>query len=131
MHKLILVMFAIAAMFSTGLSQQDTSSPQMDDMQNMGRAPDAPNGIGRADVRVFDESGQPVQGANVKLESTRTDGFFCESWNTTNEKGVAVLPPIHMGSLRFIVKAKGYQTQKLAIPASSLSQPVRVTLVRK
>lgn len=131
MRKLILVALITIATCGAGLAQQVNMSQNTDGIPNMGRAPDAPNGIGRADVRVFDQNGQPVKGAFVKLESTRTDGFFCESWNTTDDKGVAVLPPIHMGSIRLIVKTKGFQTQKITVPTSSLSDPVRVTLVHK
>jgi hypothetical protein len=29
------------------------------------------------------------------------------------------------------IKAKGYKTQEIEVPASSLNEPVRVTLVRK
>jgi hypothetical protein len=36
-----------------------------------------------------------------------------------------------MGKLKLVVKAKGYQTQKLEVDASALSEPVRVTLARK
>jgi hypothetical protein len=97
----------------------------------MGKAPKVPDGIGRLDVRVFDEAGNPVGKAFIKLESNRSDGFFCESWNTTNDKGVAVLPPIHMGKLTMIVKAKGYGTYKVDVDPKNLDEPVRVTLARK
>src|SRR5205085_9708314 len=73
----------------------------------------------------------PVNGAFAKLESRRTDGFFCESWSPTNDRGVAVLPPIHMGKLMLIVKAKGYQTIKIEVPTDSLSEPIHVTLHKK
>jgi len=36
-----------------------------------------------------------------------------------------------MGNLKFKVKAKGYRTQEIEVPASSLNEPVRVTMVRK
>jgi len=88
-------------------------------------------GAGRADVRVFDESGNPIRNAYVKLESTRSDGFFCESWNNTDEHGLAGLPPLHMGSLKLKVKAKGYRTQELEVLAADLGNPVRVTLKKK
>ena len=101
------------------------------DTQNMGKAPTVPNGIGRLDARVFDGEGNPVKDAKVELESNRTDGYICEAWNTTDERGVAVLPPTHMGRLKLIVKAKGYKTQKLIVPASELNEPVRVTLLKK
>ncbi len=139
MRKLFISVIIIAATFILALAQQPqplsqdsaTAMQKTDETPNMGRAPKEHNGIGRADVRVFDENGNPVSNANVKLESTRTDGFFCESFAATGAKGVAVLPPIHMGRLKLIVKAKGFQTQKIDVPTSSLSDPVRVTLVRK
>ncbi|CDM67003.1 carboxypeptidase-like regulatory domain-containing protein [Pyrinomonas methylaliphatogenes] len=99
-----------------------------EEIPNMGRAPDRPNGIGRLDLRVFDEDGHPISKAYVKLESNRTDGFFCEAWGYSDARGVAVLPPLHMGRLKIIVKARGCKAQTLEIPASALAQPVRVTL---
>lgn len=129
MSKFLISLFLVAATFSVGLAQdqsQNDSNPP-----SRGLAPKVENGIGRADVRIVDENGNPVKDASVKLESTRSDGFFCESWDNTNQHGVAVLPPIHMGNLKFKVKAKGYKTQEIAVPASSLNEPIRVTLVRK
>ncbi|MCA1616716.1 MAG: hypothetical protein LC800_22015, partial [Acidobacteria bacterium] len=41
-----------------------------------------------------------------------------------DERGVAVLPPIHMGRLRLVVKAKGYENQKLDLDANTLGDPV-------
>jgi hypothetical protein len=133
MRKLFITALIIAASFSLSLgqSQQGGSSPSNDDIPNMGRAPSQPNGIGRLDLRVEDENGKPVYSAFVKLESNRSDGYFCESWNSTNDKGVAVLPPIHMGKLTLIVKAKGYQTIKMELPTDSLSEPVHITLHKK
>ena len=131
MRKLLIAALIITASFSVGLSQDTTSSQATDETQNMGQAPTQPNGIGRLDLRVLDETGSPIRGAYAKLESTRSDGYFCESWNSTNERGVSVLPPIHMGSLKLTVKAKGYRTQKLDLAPGSLGEPVRVTLVRK
>ena len=127
MSKFLISLFLMAATFSVGLAQ----SQNPNDPPNMGAAPKEANGIGRLDARVVDEDGNPVKGVRVKLESMRTDGFFCESWNDTDERGVAVLPPIHMGTLKLKVKAKGYKTTEIEVPASSLNEPVRVTLVRK
>lgn len=129
---LALLTFAVAVFAGPlpSFAQNPASSPT-EEIPNMGRAPKEPNGIGRLDLRVFDEEGRPVKNAYAKLESTRTDGFFCESWGYTDARGVAVLPPLHMGRLKLIVKAPGYQKQTLTIPASNLSEPVRVTLVRK
>ena len=101
------------------------------DIPNQGRAPSQPNGIGRLDARVFDEAGNPVRGVYLKLESERSDGYFCESWNSTDDRGVATLPPIHMGRLRLVVKAKGYENQKLDVDPSTLGEPLRITLRKK
>jgi hypothetical protein len=126
MRKLFLATLVIAASFSIVAAQQPSS-----DIPNMGKAPTQPNGIGRLDARVFDEAGNPVRGAYLKLESERTDGYFCESWNSSDERGVSVLPPLHMGNLKLIVKAKGYETQKINVPTDSLNEPFRITLVKK
>ena len=132
MRKLFLATFVIIATFSVAAAQDAAaSSPNQSDIPNMGKAPTQPNGIGRLDARVFDDAGNPVRGASLKLESERTDGYFCESWNSSDARGVAVLPPLHMGNLKLIVKAKGYETQKINVDASTLGQPFRVTLVKK
>ena len=129
MSKLFSALLIIAATFGIALSQE--RSPENNQPRNQGIAPKVPNGIGRADVRVFDEKGNPIRNAYVKLESTRTDGFFCESWGDTNDDGAIALPPIHMGSLKLKVKAKGYRQQELEVPADELGDPVRVTLKKK
>ena len=129
MSKFLIALVLLAATFSVGLAQNQSQNPN--DPPNMGAAPKTENGVGRLDLRVVDEDGNPVRNAFAKLESTRTDGFFCESWNDTDERGVAVLPPIHMGTLKLKVKAKGFKTMEIEVPASSLNEPVRVTLVRK
>lgn len=122
----LIIALACSAGFAQGPSSQDKNEPP-----SQGIAPKVENGMGRADVRVFDENGNPIRNANVKLESTRTDGFFCESWGGTDARGMIALPPIHMGSLRLKVKAKGYRPQELNVPTSELSDPVRVTLKKK
>lgn len=128
MSKFLAAIVLVAAAFSAAVAQesQDLTNPP-----SKGVAPKVENGIGRADVRVVDENGNPLRNVYVKLESTRTDGYFCESWNDSDEHGVAVLPAIHMGSLKLIVKAKGYKKLELEVPASSLNEPVRVTMIRK
>jgi hypothetical protein len=133
MRKLFIAALIIAASFSLSLGQgqQDTSAQNNTDTPNMGRAPSQPNGIGRLDLRIVDEDGNALKGAFAKLESRRSDGFFCESWNSSDNRGIAVLPPIHMGTLTLVIKAKGYQTIKMDVPADSLSEPVRVTLHKK
>ena len=42
-----------------------------------------------------------------------------------------MLPPIHMGSLKLKIKAKGYQSQEIEVPADQLGDPVRITLKKK
>src|SRR5882762_10290681 len=129
MTKILSLIFIIVASFSIALAQEPTRNN--DTVPSHGLAPKVPNGIGRADVRVYDEKGNPIRNAYVKLESTRSDGFFCESWGETDENGVITLLPIHMGSLKFKVKAKGFRPQELDVPADNLGVPVQVTLKKK
>ena len=132
MRKFFIVALIVAASFSASLAQtQEGGSQNASDIPNMGRAPKEINGVGRLDLRIVDEDGNPVKGAYAHLESERTDGYFCESWNSSDERGVAVLPPIHMGKLTLKVKAKGYATQKIEISLDSLNEPVRVVLHKK
>lgn len=125
--------FAASAAAQSNASQPSnpTSTRPQSDIPNMGRAPSAVNGIGRLDARVVDQDGRPVPGVFLRLESERTDGFFCESWNTSDANGVAVLPPLHMGHLHLVVKAKGYKDEKLDVDPSVLGEPYRVTLQKK
>jgi len=129
MTKVLSLLLVIIAAFSVALAQGPTRTS--DQPASQGIAPKEPNGIGRADVRVFDENGNAIKNAYVKLESTRTDGFFCESWGDTDAHGLVALPPIHMGALKLKVKAKGYRSEELEVPASELGNPVRVTLKKK
>jgi len=133
MRKFFLVIALTVLAASTGLAQgtavTKTSDPQP--IPNMGHAPARPDGIGRLDLRVFDADGNPIKGAEARLSSKRPGGFLCESWNTTDARGVAVLPPLHIGTLKLVVKARGYQTQVVNVAASELDQPVKVTLSRK
>ena len=132
MRKFFIAALMVAASFSADLAQgQEGTLQGSNEIPNMGRAPKEINGIGRLDLRIVDEDGNAVKGAYAHLESERTDGYFCESWNSSDERGVAVLPPIHMGKLTLKIKAKGYATQKIEIPLDSLSEPVRITMHRK
>jgi len=129
MSKVLSILLILIATTAVAFGQEPARNS--DDPPSTGIAPKVENGIGRADVRVRDEKGNPIKDAYVKLESTRTDGFFCESWNNTDEHGLAGLPPIHMGTLKLKIKAKGYQTVELEVPADQLGEPVRVTLKKK
>jgi len=130
MSKVLLILLMLIATAAIAFAQEPTRTSN-DEPPSTGVAPKTENGIGRADVRVRDEQGNPIKDAYVKLESTRTDGFFCESWNNTDEHGLAGLPPIHMGSLKLKIKAKGYHSVELEVPADQLGDPVRVMLKKK
>jgi hypothetical protein len=129
MSKVLSGLLIIVAAFAIALAQEPNRNSE--NPASQGIAPKVPNGVGRADVRVFDEQGNPIKDAYVKLESTRTDGFFCESWDNTDSRGIAVLPPIHMGSLKFKVKAKGFKPKEVELPTEELNEPVRVVLQKK
>jgi hypothetical protein len=137
MRKLLIAALIIIATFSSALAQDETTTapdqPKIPTEQilKMGRAPSAIDGVGRAIVVVKDADGNPVRKAYVHLYSTRSDGFLCESWAWTNEDGVVMLPPLHMGQLKFKIKADGFQKSTTEVNASSLSEPVRITLVAK
>ena len=129
MSKVLSVLLIVFA--TSGIAFSQKASPNSDNPTSQGIAPKVINGIGRADVRVFDENGNPIRNAYVKLESTRSDGFFCESWGDTDERGIIALLPIHMGSLKLKIKAKGYHSTMLDVPTEQLAEPVRVTLKKK
>src|SRR3954469_25684372 len=104
MRKLIIAAILVASAFGA-------ASAQTGDIPNMGHAPKQADGVGRLDLPIVDENGNPVQGVRADLKSKRPGGFLCESWNWTDAHGVAVLPPLHMGKLTLKLSAKGYQTQ--------------------
>lgn len=130
MRKLFLVTLMILAA-TVGAFAQGGVAQGGNEIPNMGRAPSEADGLGRLDLRVVDEAGNPVEGVQALLESKRAGGFVCESWNSTDARGVSVLPPLHMGKLKLTLKAKGFETQKIQVFASDLNEPVRVTMVRK
>ena len=130
MRKLIFATLLIAATSGAAFAQ-DGGQSNSNDIPNLGRAPKQADGVGRLDLRVVDEDGNPIKGVRADLQSNRSGGFLCESWNWTDARGVSVLPPLHMGKLSLKLTAKGYETQKLEINASDLDQPVRVVLHKK
>jgi hypothetical protein len=125
MRRLFIATLLVVSAFGAASAQTGNEVP------NMGRAPNQADGVGRLDLRVVDQDGNPVQGVRADLQSKRGGGFLCESWNWTDARGVSVLPPLHMGQLTLKLSAKGFQTQKVTVDAASLDQPVRVTLVKK
>src|SRR5437763_16610070 len=128
MSKVLSALFVVLAALPFSVPQDQNRN---DDPPSAGVAPKTINGVGRADVRVYDEQGNPIKDAYVKLESSRTDGFFCESWNNTDSRGLASLPPLHMGNLNCKIKSKGYLSQELIIPFGDLREPIRVTMKHK
>ncbi len=132
MRKFLVSALIILSLFAAALAQGGVNqTPDMGDELRLGHAPSQPNGIGRAVVQVFDEQGNPVQGAYLKLQSIWGDDNLCESYGWTNQRGVLAMLPIHMGTLKLKVKAKGFKTQELDVNPSTLGEPLHVTLTRK
>jgi hypothetical protein len=131
MRKLIFATLLIAATSGAAFAQTGGQSANNNDIPNMGRAPKQADGVGRLDLRVVDENGNPVKGVRADLQSQRSGGFLCESWNWTDVRGVSVLPPLHMGKLSLKLSAKGFETQKLEINTADLDQPVRIVMHTK
>lgn len=125
MRRLFIATLLVVSAFGAASAQTNNEVP------NMGRAPKQADGVGRLDLRIVDQDGNPVQGVRADLQSKRSGGFLCESWNWTDARGVAVLPPLHMGKLTLKLSAKGFQTQKIEVDAASLDQPIRVVLQKK
>ncbi len=131
MRKVFMSALIIAATFSIGMAQETVPSESRDEIAKLARAPIETQGVGRAVVFVSDTDGAPVRGAHATLESIWGRDNFCESFGWTNKDGAIALLPIHMGTLKLIVKAKGYETARVEVAVRSLSEPVRVTLTRK
>lgn len=131
MRKLFIAAIIITAAFSFAPAQQGSTQQSLENITRLARAPQSVDGIGRAVIIVSDKDGNPVQNAYAKMDSVWGGDHFCESWGSTNSEGAIALNPIHMGKLKLMVKAKGYEPQKIEVDASSLSEPVRVTLARK
>ncbi|HEX8096551.1 MAG TPA: hypothetical protein VF507_00885 [Pyrinomonadaceae bacterium] len=113
-------------------AQNNTSDPPGCNSPRLGHAPKTADGVGRVDARILDQDGSPVKGAKLMLKSMRINGILCESWNTSDQCGQALLPPLHIGpKLTLTVEAKGFQKQLVNVDASSLNQPVEIRLLRK
>lgn len=132
MRKLFFAALIIVAAFSMGLAQQGPNDTKTtEDLLKMGRAPGAPDGIGRAVIEVEDMNGNPVPVAFVNLSSIWGGDQFCESYGQVNKDGVIALLPIHMGKLKLKVKAKGYKTYETTIDPTALNEPVVVKMEKK
>jgi hypothetical protein len=130
MRKLCIIAAMIMLGCAAGFAQIDTSNDSAEQMAHLAVSPQR-DGIGRAIVEVLDENGRPIDRAGITLESKWGDNEFCESFGPTNTKGAIALPSIHMGDLRLIVKAKGYETVKMPVTLAELARPIRVNLKKK
>lgn len=118
----------VASCFSQG---GQGGGDQPEERPHMGRAPDRPDGVGRADVRVFDQNGNCVKDAKARLSSKRPNGFSCDSGETTDAAGRALLPPLHIGQLKLSIAADGFQPLEAAIDPGQLAEPLRAVLSPK
>jgi len=99
---------------------------------NMGHAPKGLDGIGRMDLRLVDQDGNPVKGAKARLATKRPNGISCDCWENTGDNGRALLPPIHVGKvLKLEIKAPGFQSLEQIVTPEDLARPYRVTLQAK
>ncbi len=119
-------------------SSQEPQSPLNDaptnpsEPPNMGHAPKGLDGIGRMDLRVTDDAGNPVQNVKAQLATDRPNGFHCDCDNVTDLTGRALMNPIHVGKqLKLKVKANGYDAQEITVDPQAMAQPYRVTLHKK
>ena len=111
-------------------NNSDPNNTANNEPPNMGRAPAQPDGIGRLDLRITDQNGNPVKGVKAQLKSRRPNGFSCDCWDTTDDTGRAVLPPLHIGQIKLVLKAPGL-SQELPLQPSQLAEPVRVVIQGK
>ncbi|MGI9107211.1 MAG: CHAT domain-containing protein [Pyrinomonadaceae bacterium] len=99
---------------------------------NMGHAPKGLDGIGRMDLRLVDQDGNPVKEARARLATKRPNGISCDCWENTGVNGRALLPPIHVGKvLKLEIKAPGFQSFEQIVAPEDLAKPYRVTLQAK
>ncbi|MFN2453575.1 MAG: CHAT domain-containing protein [Pyrinomonadaceae bacterium] len=112
---------------------QPTSPPN--EPPFMGHAPRTPGSSGRMDLRVLDQDGNPIKGAQAKLVSKQPaglpKGFVCDCEKTTDAAGHILMDPLHIGQLKLTVKAAGFIPQEVSVAAEQLAQPVRVTMQAK
>lgn len=84
---------------------------------------------GRIEGRVLDPSGQPIEGATVKLELPGHGGTTVK----TDKKGRWALAPLIAGSWQVDIGAPGYTAKKITVPLATESTrvpPVEVKLER-
>jgi CHAT domain-containing protein/predicted negative regulator of RcsB-dependent stress response len=89
----------------------------------------------RMDLRITDQTGNPIRNAKVKLVSQRPpglpDNFTCDCAGTTDQAGRYLAPPIHAGAqLSLNISAPGMEQVSTQLPTQSLNEPVRITMVK-
>ncbi|MCA1616519.1 MAG: tetratricopeptide repeat protein [Acidobacteria bacterium] len=115
----------------SGNNSRGNNSPP-NEPPNRGVAPKKLDGLGRMDLRVTDQNGNPVKGVKARLSTKRPNGLDCDCWETTNATGRAVLPAIHVGKqLLLELDAKGFEPQKLIVNPQDMAQPYRVKMIPK
>ncbi len=120
------------AAFTGNRGNEPSQPPANNEPPNMGHAPKGLDGIGRMDLRVTDDAGNPVQNVKAQLATDRPNGFHCDCDNVTDQTGRAVMNPIHVGKqLKLKVKANGYESQESVVDPQALAQPYHVTLHQK
>ena len=93
--------------------------------QNMGHAPKKLDGIGRMDLRVVDQDGNPVKNVKSRLSTKRPNGLNCDCWSATDAVGRAVMNPIHVGEkLHLELKANGFEPQDILVNPDDLAAPL-------
>jgi CHAT domain-containing protein len=96
---------------------------------NEGAAPRVPDGKGRMDLRVTDETGNPIKGLVAQLQSLRPGGLSCQSWATTGALGRALTPPQRMlDTVKLVLNPPDAPAQELVLSSRELAQPVRVVV---
>ncbi|MGB9178439.1 MAG: hypothetical protein WCB68_04255 [Pyrinomonadaceae bacterium] len=133
MRKLFVAALIVASAFTIAFAQDPNTTLQQstEEIARLAKAPSQPGGLGRAVVIVTDTNNNPIKNAYAKLESVWGGDNFCESWGDTNSNGIIALNPIHMGTLKLKVKAKGYRSMEMNVPADALGKPIIVGLARK
>ena len=100
--------------------------------QNMGHAPKKLDGIGRMDLRVVDQDGNPVKNVKSRLSTKRPNGLNCDCWSATDAVGRAVMNPIHVGEkLHLELKANGFEPQDILVNPDDLAAPYKVVMLAK
>ncbi len=134
---------ALPALACTGLNPNNKNSDSNSDSadnnsaagggaQNMGHAPKKLDGIGRMDLRVVDQDGNPVKNVKSRLSTKRPNGLNCDCWSATDALGRAVMNPIHVGEkLHLELKADGFQPQDILVNPDDMAAPYKVVMLAK